>query len=77
MSQPKKKPPPKKAYPRANDVGVQFYTSREVVDAIDAYLASLPPDKRPTKRGFIEGSVLTALRAAGAWPPPAAPPAAK
>ena len=53
---------------RSNSLGVQFYTDQETVDAINAYLASLPRHEGPTKRSIIEAGVHIFLASKGFWP---------
>ncbi len=53
---------------RIDDVSTQFFSDRLTAFALDKYLASLPPDEKITKRGFIVGAIRKALQAKGAWP---------
>jgi len=55
---------------RLANVSVQFYADRETVDALTAYLASLPPDLKVSKRGILVAALRNYLTAKGAWPPP-------
>lgn len=66
----KKKPPggDKPKPDRSKPLGVQFYTDQDTVDAINAYLASLPAHERPTKRAIIEAGVHQFLAQKGFWP---------
>lgn len=62
------KKPDKSKPQRAKPIGVQFYTDPDTVAALDAYLASLPPHERPTKRAIIEAGVHAFLASKGFWP---------
>lgn len=59
---------------RTDDVSVQFYADRETVDALNAYIATLPPDLKVKKRGILVAALRNYLASKGAWPPPADPP---
>lgn len=54
---------------RTNEVSVQFYADRETVDALSAYLSSLPPDLKVSKRGILVAALRNYLASKGAWPP--------
>lgn len=65
----KKKPTAPKPN-RTDDVGIQFYTSRRVANALQSFLDSLPADRRPKRKAVLETALIKYLQENGHWPPP-------
>lgn len=53
---------------RTHTAGIQFFTTPELVEALDEYVNSKPADDRPTKRGILETALMDYLTKRGAWP---------
>jgi hypothetical protein len=53
---------------RKADVPVQFYLERSTGHALESFMLSKPPDKRPSKRWVFETALRRYLAENGFWP---------
>jgi hypothetical protein len=54
---------------RTDDVSIQFFADRETAQALTDYLAALPADQRPKRKGVLITALRNYLKEKGAWPP--------